>query len=441
MATNNAMEILAVTEALANIPDGMHVWIMTDSAYVKNGITQWVPNWIRNGWKNAGGARVSNKSLWDRLIAAVGRMRRVEWSWVKAHNGRLLNECADTLATKGVRNEPRPCPVATVRVAGEDTDETVYELRDGEETPTAGKDGAGYPTGRTYVLKAHAADDPFRADKQSSQVQDETLEQRIEENLQEIRDLSTPRVPEIVRPLGQTDSEDENVFPMPEEPQESSSPQYETGDAVVQKAQRVAQFWTEQVEWETRPKPEWWSQTWEELAEVRRADSSRIPTGSPKEFKECIVDDVFAMDTAIMQLREADDSDAIIDASVDPDLINVASAGIWNEHGSTLLRKCDRGHDLNDLTLSLFKDVLLLTPDNRTLTYATGSEWLIEQWTDMLRWKSIDYKGLDREACPYQWKGIMEHVETRLSNVTLVRSGDTAIEERIRRAVTLYGHE
>jgi ribonuclease HI len=80
MATNNAMEILAVTEALANIPDGMHVWIMTDSAYVKNGITQWVPNWIRNGWKNAGGARVSNKSLWERLITAVGRMKRVEWS-------------------------------------------------------------------------------------------------------------------------------------------------------------------------------------------------------------------------------------------------------------------------------------------------------------------------------------------------------------------------
>jgi ribonuclease HI len=83
MATNNAMEILAVVEALANIPDGMHVWVMTDSAYVKNGITQWVPNWIRNNWKNSGGARVSNQSLWKRLIAAVERMKRVEWSWVK----------------------------------------------------------------------------------------------------------------------------------------------------------------------------------------------------------------------------------------------------------------------------------------------------------------------------------------------------------------------
>jgi ribonuclease HI len=67
-------------------------------------------------------------------------MRRVEWSWVQAHNGRLLNECADTLATKGVHNEPRPCPAETVRVVGEDVDDTVYELMDGEETPAVGKD-------------------------------------------------------------------------------------------------------------------------------------------------------------------------------------------------------------------------------------------------------------------------------------------------------------
>jgi ribonuclease HI len=80
MASKNAMEILAVTEALANIPDGTHVWIMTDSACVKNGITQSVSNWIRNGWRNSSGARVANESLWKRLIAAVNRMRRVEWS-------------------------------------------------------------------------------------------------------------------------------------------------------------------------------------------------------------------------------------------------------------------------------------------------------------------------------------------------------------------------
>jgi ribonuclease HI len=169
MTTNNAMELLAVTEALANLPDGMHVWVMTDSAYVKNGITQWVPTWIRNGWKNSGGARVANKSLWERLIAGVSRMRRVEWSWVKAHNGRLLNECADMLATRGVLNQQRKCAVATVRVVGEDTDHEIYELQEGEETTTVGKDGEGYPLGQTYVLKAGEDDIPFRVEQRSEQ--------------------------------------------------------------------------------------------------------------------------------------------------------------------------------------------------------------------------------------------------------------------------------
>jgi ribonuclease HI len=211
MATNNAMEVLAVTEALANIPDGMHVWIMTDSAYVKNGITQWVANWIRNGWKNAGGVRVANRSLWERLIAAVGRMRRVEWSWVKAHNGRLLNECADTLATKGVRNEDRSCPVETVRVAGENVDNTVYELQDGEETPVVGKDGEGYPEGRTYVLKARATDNPFRSSQLGTQDESETLVQGIEESLREVWELSN-RVIQTSEPESR-ESEDEGTSP------------------------------------------------------------------------------------------------------------------------------------------------------------------------------------------------------------------------------------
>jgi ribonuclease HI len=169
MASNNAMEILAVTEALANIPDGMHVWIMTDSAYVKNWITQWISTRQRNDWKNSSGARVANQSLRMKLIAGVKRMRRVEWSWVKAHNGRLLNECADMLATRGVFGEQRSCPVTTVRIRGEDSDHTEYELLDGEETPVTGKDGDAYPLGRTYVLRAGPdVIDPFHVGPSST---------------------------------------------------------------------------------------------------------------------------------------------------------------------------------------------------------------------------------------------------------------------------------
>jgi ribonuclease HI len=221
MDSNNAMEILAVTEALAHISDDMHVWIMTDSAYVKNGITQWVPNCIRNCWKNSGGVRVSNKSLWEDLSAAVNRMRKVEWSWVKAHNGRLLNECADMLATNGVFNEPRPCPIEPVRVKGEDSDCTIPELLDGEETPVVGKDGEWYALGRTYVLKANLEERPFSVGPSSTQGPTENVEQVIEGNLKATPDLCTRDVQASAPIQSPVEPEEDESFPIPEE---SSSP-------------------------------------------------------------------------------------------------------------------------------------------------------------------------------------------------------------------------
>jgi ribonuclease HI len=441
MDTNNAMEILAVTEALANLPDGMHVWIMTDSAYVKNGITQWVPTWIRNRWKNSGGARVANKSLWERLIAAVNRMERVEWSWVKAHNGRLLNECADMLATKGVLGEQRPSPVATVRVVGEDTDETVYELQDGEETPVRGKDGEGYPAGKTYVLKAHVADIPFKGQRLETQEDADTLVQGIEECLREARDLSS-RVIQADEPTP-VDSEEDSAFPMPEEQPESSSPQYgrETAEETSLRIYRQQKFWTAQIEWESRPRPEWWSQAWEELAEVKRPDGTRIPTGSPKEFKECITGDVFAADSFAFEAMVDGSPDQTVGPSISPDLTNVVVIGIWNESGSTMLRRCGRDVDINDLSLTAFKDALSVTPNECELTYVTSSEWLLRQWAHMLEWQSIGYEGLDRKACPHQWREIMEHAETRLSKVTLISAGEAPVREDIRNAVKRFGEE
>jgi ribonuclease HI len=162
------MELTAVVEALRILPDQMHVWIMMGSAYVKNGIMQWMPNWMANHWKNSRGARVANKTLWEQLLAAVKRMRRVEWSWVKAHDGRLLNECADTLATKGVMNEPRPCPVGFVRVVGEDEDLETYTLLDREETPVDSENDGVYPAGKTFVVKAGDDSPQFLSESESA---------------------------------------------------------------------------------------------------------------------------------------------------------------------------------------------------------------------------------------------------------------------------------
>jgi hypothetical protein len=106
-----------------------------------------------------------------------------------------------------------------------------------------------------------------------------------------------------------------------------------------------------------------------------------------------------------------------------------------------MLRKCGRDHDINELSLVIFKDALSITPDECELTYTTSSEWLIEQWRDMLEWQSIGHQGLDRKACPYQWREIMAHVETRLAKVTLIRASEVPVLEGVQKAVLKFGQE
>ena len=99
--TNNRMELTAVIEALGSLKRRCRVRITTDSQYVKNGITQWITNWKRRGWKTAGNKPVKNQDLWARLDAVVGE-HDVEWVWVKGHSGHPENELADDLANRGV---------------------------------------------------------------------------------------------------------------------------------------------------------------------------------------------------------------------------------------------------------------------------------------------------------------------------------------------------
>ena len=99
--TNNRMELTAVIEALAALTRPCRVVIHTDSQYVKNGITEWMANWIRRGWRTADNKPVKNDDLWKRLSAEVAR-HQVEWRWVKGHAGIEGNERADQLANRGV---------------------------------------------------------------------------------------------------------------------------------------------------------------------------------------------------------------------------------------------------------------------------------------------------------------------------------------------------
>ncbi len=99
--TNNRMELMAAIAALEALTRDSDLIIVTDSAYVKNGITEWMENWKRKGWRTAGGPPVKNVDLWQRLDAA--RLRhKVEWRWIKGHAGHAENERADALARAGM---------------------------------------------------------------------------------------------------------------------------------------------------------------------------------------------------------------------------------------------------------------------------------------------------------------------------------------------------
>ena len=95
--TNNRMELMAAIQALETLTEGCGVDLYTDSQYVRQGITEWMPGWVRRSWKTAGGDPVKNRDLWERLQAATQR-HQVRWHWVKGHNGHPDNERVDVLA-------------------------------------------------------------------------------------------------------------------------------------------------------------------------------------------------------------------------------------------------------------------------------------------------------------------------------------------------------
>lgn len=99
--TNNRMELTAAIQALESLTRPCSVCIVTDSVYVAKGIAEWLPNWVRRGWKTASKQPVKNVDLWQRLEAARSR-HQVEWQWVKGHSGHAGNERADQLANQGV---------------------------------------------------------------------------------------------------------------------------------------------------------------------------------------------------------------------------------------------------------------------------------------------------------------------------------------------------
>lgn len=99
--TNNRMELRAAIEALASLKRPCKVALTTDSQYVRKGITEWIVNWKKRGWKTASKKPVANADLWKQLDE-LSAQHDVEWHWVRGHTGHPENERADQLANRGI---------------------------------------------------------------------------------------------------------------------------------------------------------------------------------------------------------------------------------------------------------------------------------------------------------------------------------------------------
>ncbi len=99
--TNNRMELMAAIEGLSALKEPCEVVLTTDSQYVRKGITEWMNNWKKNGWKTASKKPVKNVDLW-KLLDEQQCLHDIKWKWVKGHSGHRENEIADMLANKGI---------------------------------------------------------------------------------------------------------------------------------------------------------------------------------------------------------------------------------------------------------------------------------------------------------------------------------------------------
>ena len=99
--TNNRMEMMAAIQTLKALKRKCDITIYTDSVYLKNGVQQWMPNWIKKGWKTSNNKDVKNKDLWIQLNELI-KQHNITWKWVKGHSGNSGNEKADELANKAV---------------------------------------------------------------------------------------------------------------------------------------------------------------------------------------------------------------------------------------------------------------------------------------------------------------------------------------------------
>lgn len=191
-ATNNRMELRAAIEVFKGLSRPAHVRLHTDSEYLRLGITRWVSDWRRRGWRTKTGNPVLNQDLWEELLAVMGA-HQVEWDWIQGHSGNALNEradrCARKLATEAGRDPAATPPPASRQTwhlfvwgsARPSRSEWVYLLRRGTESLR----GCGeLPQATANQLVLRAAIEGLRRSKESARINLQTNSEYLSKGIE-----------------------------------------------------------------------------------------------------------------------------------------------------------------------------------------------------------------------------------------------------------------
>jgi hypothetical protein len=162
---------------------------------------------------------------------------------------------------------------------------------------------------------------------------------------------------------------------------------------------------------------------------------------SPKDFKKAIQIDVWMIDQIGKKHRTDPSTGLEIGPESDPELTYMMTGCVWNSQYVTLVEKGEKGESSDTLALEQFALAATLIPAGKDMRYETNSDWLIEQWNEMMRWKECGYLGLDRDACMPQWAGIMKYIEEGPRGVQMVKFEVNGTDSAIVEATQLYAIE
>jgi hypothetical protein len=161
----------------------------------------------------------------------------------------------------------------------------------------------------------------------------------------------------------------------------------------------------------------------------------------PKDFKEVVETNVWMVGQIGTQHRTDPETGLEMGPESDPDLICMITGSVWNSQNVTLVKSGKEGESPNMMVLEQFALAVSLIPAGKDMRYDTHSDWLVEQWHNMMGWKDHGYVGLDRDACMPQWTEILKYIDEGPRGAFMVKIDENTTDSAVLEAAQMYATE